>query len=308
MSASQLRALHDLLRHSPLDFGGDVAEARAVFHEMISHRPIPSDVRTGEVVFGGVPCVEVAVGERTDAGTLLYFHGGAYAVGSAADSVGLVSDIARRVGAVAYSVDYRLAPEHPYPAAVDDALAAYRALVVAGVDPDTTVVVGESAGGGLAMALLLRIRDAGLPMPTGAAVLSPWADLSMSASSLAAKAQADPALTAEALALRARSYLAGVNPAAAYASPALAGLRGLPPLLVQAGSAEILLDDAVRLAARAAADDVAVTLEVVPGAPHVFQGFADALDEGAAALDHVGDFLRARLRARRETAVPAGVR
>jgi acetyl esterase/lipase len=260
---------------------------------MISHQPIPADVRTGEVVLGGVPSVEVTVGETGDATVLLYFHGGAYAVGSAADGVGLVSDIARRAGSRAYCVEYRLAPENPYPAAVDDALVAYRGLIDAGVDPASVAVVGESAGGGLALALLLRIRDLGLPLPAVAAVLSPWADLTMSGASLAGKAQADPALTAHALALRARSYLADADPATAYASPALADLRGLPPLLIQAGSAEILLDDAIRLAARAAADDVAVTLEVVPGAPHVFQAFAGVLDEAAAALDHVGEFLRA---------------
>lgn len=312
MSQSQLQALHELLRHSPLDFAADVGETRAVFHELISHRPPAPDVRADKLVLGGVPCLEVAAGERMSSGTLLYFHGGAYAVGSAADSVGLVSDISRRAGALAYTVEYRLAPEDPYPAAVDDALAAYRGLVAAGVDPASVAVVGESAGGGLAVALLLRIRDAHLPMPTCAALLSPWADLTMSGASLAGKAQADPALSADALSVRARSYLAGTDPAVPCASPVLADLGGLPPLLIQAGSAEILLDDAVRLAARAAADDVAVTLEVVPGAPHVFQGFADVLDEADAALDRVGAFLRARLGARpgarREAPVPAGVR
>jgi epsilon-lactone hydrolase len=307
MSQPQLDALHALLRHSPLDFGADVVEMRAVFHEMISHRPHARDVRADEVVLDGVPCLQVAAGEQLGGGALLYFHGGAYAVGSAADSVGLVSDIARRAGALAYTVGYRLAPENPYPAAVDDALAAYRGLVAAGVDPASVAVVGESAGGGLAVALLLRIRDARLPMPACAAVLSPWADLTMSGSSLAGKAQSDPALTADALAVRARSYLAGNDPAVPGASPALADLRGLPPLLIQAGSAEILLDDAVRLAARAAADDVAVTLEIAPGAPHVFQGFADVLDEAGTALDHLGAFLRARLGAGREAAVLAGV-
>jgi acetyl esterase/lipase len=307
MSRSQLQALHELLRHSPLDFGADVVEMRAAFHEMIGHRPLAPDVRTDEVVLDGVPCLEVAADGRMDAGTVLYFHGGAYAAGSAADSVGLVSDISRRAGALAYAVEYRLAPENPYPAAVDDALAAYRGLVAAGVDPASVAVVGESAGGGLAVALLLRIRDARLPMPACAAVLSPWADLTMSGSSLASKDQADPALSADALSVRARSYLAGTDPAVPCASPALADLRGLPPLLIQAGSAEILLDDAVRLAARAATEDVAVTLEVVPGAPHVFQGFAGVLDEADAALDHVGAFLRAQFGARREATVPADV-
>lgn len=308
MSQAQLHALHELLRSSPLDFGADVVEMRAVFHEMISHHPLAADVAANEVVLGGVPCLEVSAGGRTDAGTLLYFHGGAYAVGSAADSVGLASDIARRAGVLAYTVEYRLAPENPYPAAVDDALAAYCGLLAAGVNPASVAVAGESAGGGLAIALLLRIRDAHLPMPACATVLSPWADLTMSGPSLTGKAQADPALSADALAVRARSYLAGNDPAVAYVSPALADLRGLPPLLIQAGSAEILLDDAVRLAARAAADDVAVSLEVVPGAPHVFQGFAGALDEADTALDHLGAFLRTRLGVGREADVPIGAR
>lgn len=311
MSTSQFDALHELLRHSPLDLGAEVAEARAVFHQMISQLPVSADVRTREVVLGGVPSVAVSLDPaaansgasasgvegpagRGGAGALLYFHGGVYAVGSAGESVGLVSDIVRRAGRViGYTVEYRLAPEHPYPAAVDDALAAYRGLIEdGGMDPASVAVVGESAGGALAVALLLRIRDAGLPMPAGAAVLSPWADLTLSGASLTSKAQADPALEPHALALRAAEYLAGADPAGPYASPALADLRGLPPLMIQAGSAEILLDDAVRLAARAAADDVAVTLEIVPGAPHVFQAFAGLVDEGGAALDRVGRFLR----------------
>lgn len=184
MSQAQLRALHALLRDSPLDFGDEVATTREVFHALVGHRPVPPDVRTAGTSLGGVPCVEVLAGERSTPGALLFLHGGAYAVGSAADSVGLASDVARRAGALAYTVEYRLAPEHPYPAAVDDALAAYRGLLDAGTDPASVAVVGESAGGGLALALLLRVRDEGLPMPAAAAVLSPWADLALTGASL----------------------------------------------------------------------------------------------------------------------------
>jgi acetyl esterase/lipase len=192
-------------------------------------------------------------------------------------------------------VDYRLAPENPFPAAVDDALAVYRGLLDRGIPAEAITVSGESAGGGLALALLIAIKDAGLPQPAAAAVLSPWADLTQSGRSYETKAAVDPALTRQALSTRADNYLAGADPRSPLASPLFADLRGLPPLLIQAGTYEILLDDAVRLAAKAADDDVAATLQTFPGAPHVFQGFSALLAEGARALDQVGAFIRTHL-------------
>ncbi|MFE2887195.1 alpha/beta hydrolase [Streptomyces graminifolii] len=292
MTRSQLNAVSDLLQNSPLDLGGDVEKMRHVFDEMLGSAPLPDDVRTRSVELGSVPAVEVRAGAAAPTGvTVLYFHGGAYAIGSAAASVGLVSEIARRTAATALSVDYRLAPEHPFPAAVDDALTAYRALLDRGVRAASIAVTGESAGGGLALALLLAIRDAGLPQPSSVTVLSPWADLTQSGATMASRAEADPALTPEALEIRAADYLAGADPRTALASPLFAELRGLPPLLIQAGGREILLDDALRLAARAARADVPVTLQTFPGAPHVFQGFAPLVDEAARALDHVAAFI-----------------
>ncbi|MFF6992056.1 alpha/beta hydrolase fold domain-containing protein [Streptomyces sp. NPDC010273] len=292
MTRSQLNAVSDLLQNSPLDLGGDVEKMRHVFEEMLGSAPLPDDVRTRSIELGSVPAVEVRAGAAAPTGvTVLYFHGGAYAIGSAAASVGLVSEIARRTAATALSVDYRLAPEHPFPAAVDDALTAYRALLDRGARADSVAVTGESAGGGLALALLLAIRDAGLPQPSSATVLSPWADLTQSGATMASRAEADPALTPEALEIRAADYLAGADPRTALASPLFAELRGLPPLLIQAGGREILLDDALRLAARAAHADVPVTLQTFPGAPHVFQGFAPLVDEAARALDQVAAFI-----------------
>ncbi|MFJ4632888.1 alpha/beta hydrolase fold domain-containing protein [Streptomyces sp. NPDC088847] len=292
MTRSQLNAVSDLLQNSPLDLGGDVEKMRHVFDEMLGSAPLPDDVRTRSVELGSVPAVEVRAGAAAPTGvTVLYFHGGAYAIGSATASVGLVSEIGRRTAATALSVDYRLAPEHPFPAAVDDALTAYRALLDRGVRADSVAVTGESAGGGLALALLLAIRDAGLPQPSSATVLSPWADLTQSGATMASRAETDPALTPEALETRAADYLAGADPRTALASPLFAELRGLPPLLIQAGGREILLDDALRLAARAAHADVPITLQTFPGAPHVFQGFAPLVDEAARALDHVAAFI-----------------
>jgi len=294
MSQQQRRALDELLRHGPLDVGGDVAEQRKIFHEMISSVPLPDDVSTTQGELGGVPVVTVRTPDPDPAAVILYFHGGAYALGSAPDSVGLAADVSRRAHAKTISVDYRLAPEHPFPAAVDDALAAYGALLEEGVSAASIAFVGESAGGGLVAAALLAIKDNGLPQPSCAAVFSPWADLTVSGASAGAdgKAALDPALTPEALRTRARDYLGDRDPATPLASPVFADLTGLPPLLIQVGSHEILLDDAVRLAARAGADDVPVELQIWPEVPHVFQSFAALLDEADQALNAAAAFLK----------------
>jgi monoterpene epsilon-lactone hydrolase len=226
---------------------------------------------------------------------ILYFHSGVYVIGSAAATVPLVGDLVRRTGGTAITLDYRLAPEHPYPAAVDDARAAYEGLLAQGVDPGRIVLAGESAGGGLAVATLLASRDAGQPMPSCAFLMSPYADLTLSSETLVERQSLDPILTPEGLRVRAPEYLAGADASDPLISPIFGDLSGLPPLLIQVGSHEILLGDALRLAGRAATADVAVTLDVTPGVPHVFQGFAGLLDEAGAALDRASDFVKAQL-------------
>jgi epsilon-lactone hydrolase len=295
MSQQQRDALDQLLREAPLDLGGDVAEQRLVFEEMMAAIPVPGDVATSSESLGGILVVNVEVAGADPEQIIFYLHGGAYAIGTAASSVGLASDLARRAGTRLVTVDYRLAPEHPQPAAIEDAVAAYRGLLDSGASPSTVAVAGESAGAGLAAAALVAFEQAGLPQPTAAVLMPPWADQTLSGNSVKAKAALDPALTPEGLARRAADYPGDSDPAAELVSPIFADLTGLPPLLIQAGSHEILLDDATRLATQAAAADVAVTLEVTPGVPHVFQGFAAMLDEGDAALTSAGKFLRARL-------------
>ncbi|MER5540841.1 alpha/beta hydrolase fold domain-containing protein [Streptomyces mirabilis] len=293
MTQQQRQALDELLRHAPFDIGGELGEQRALFHEMIASVPLPEDVTATPGRLGGIPVVTVETPGDDASAVVLYFHGGAYALGSAGDSVGLAADVARRVGVRAVSVDYRLAPEHPFPAAVDDAVAAYRALLADGTPSSKVAFVGESAGGGLVVATLVALKEAGLPQPSSAVVFSPWADLTLSGDSLTGKADVDPALTAKGLQIRARDYLGETDPATPLASPVFADLTGLAPLLIQVGSHEILLDDAVRLAARAAEHDVAVELQVWPQVPHVFQGFAALLDDADAALTSAAAFTRA---------------
>jgi epsilon-lactone hydrolase len=295
MSQRQRDALDRLLRDAPLDLGGDVAEQRVIFEEMMAAILVPADVTTSSGSLGGIPVVNVEVAGADPERIIFYLHGGAYAIGTAASSVGLASDLARRAGTRLVTVDYRLAPQHPQPAAIEDAVAAYRGLLDSSASASTIAVAGESAGAGLAAALLLALKHAGLPQPTAAVLMSPWADLTLSGDSISGKAALDPALTPEGLARRAADYLGNSDPAAELVSPIFADLTGLPPLLIQAGSHEILLDDATRLATHAAAADVAVTLEATPGVPHVFQGFAAILDEGDTALTGAGKFLRAHL-------------
>lgn len=296
MSKQQRNAVDQMLRHGTLDLGGEVEEQRRLFAAMLSAVPLADDVRVEEGTLGGVPVVTLAVDGTTPAGTVLYFHGGAYALGSAALSAGLASELARRSGARAVSVDFALAPERPHPAALEDALAAYRALLDEGVPAGDIVLAGESSGGGLAVATTLAIIAAGLPRPAAVYVASPWVDLTTSGASMTTKAAADPSVTPEGLRRRARDYAAGHDLADGRLSPIFADLTGLPPLLIQVGGNEVLLDDATRLATRAAADGVPVTLEVTPDVPHVFVGFAALLDEADEALTRAAYFLHTHLR------------
>jgi acetyl esterase/lipase len=295
MSLEQRQALDTALRQSPLGKAGDVHELRRLFAELMGAVPAPPGVTAAPAMLGSVPTVEITVADVEPRHLVLFFHGGVYAFGSASLGVDLAAQVARRIDACVISVDYRLAPEHPFPAALDDALSACAAVLAGGVAAEDIVLVGESAGAGLAVACLVAARDEGLPMPAAALLMSPWVDLTLTGASMAGKEGIDPQLSRRAFLPRVRDYIGDHDPADGLISPIFADLSGLPPLIVQAGSHEVLLDDAVRLAARAAADDVSVTLEVTAGAPHVFQAFHAVLDEGVAALDRAGRLLRAHL-------------
>jgi monoterpene epsilon-lactone hydrolase len=296
MSKQQQLQLDAILRQGGLDESGDVRTLRAAFSDLMAQVPLAPDVQQNAVEIGGVAGVEITIHGNSESGNvILYFHGGVYVIGSAVFSVPLVSDLVRRTGTRAITLDYRLAPEHPYPAAVEDARAAYEGLLGQGIDPGQIVLAGESAGGGLAVATLLASQEAGLPMPSCAVLMSPYVDLTLSGETLAAKREVDPLLTPGGLRARVPDYVGGADASDPLISPIFGDLRDLPPLLIQVGSHEVLLSDALRLAARAAISDVPVTLEVTPGVPHVFQAYAGLLEEAGAALDRASDFVKAQL-------------
>ena len=295
MSNEQRENLEAVLRQSAFPVGTDVNEQRRLLRELTSAQPLPADVTVTAAALGGVPTAEITIDGIEPRHVVLYFHGGVYVLGDAFQAAGLASQIGRRTRAKVISVDYRLAPEHPYPAAVDDALAAYEALLRGGTAPSDIAFAGESAGAGLAVATLVNARDHGLPVPAAAFVMSPYADLTLAGTTMETKREVDVLMSRENLQSRVTDYTSGQDAALGLISPIFADLSGLPPLIIQAGTHEVLLDNAVRLARQAATADVEVTLDITPRVPHVFQTFYPILDEAAAALDRAGRLMSAHL-------------
>ena len=295
VTTEQQDRLDVILRQSALPVGSDVDEQRRLFRDLASAQPLPAGVTVTAAALGGVATAEITIDGVEPRYVVLYFHGGVYVIGDAFLAADLAAQIGRRTRAKVISVDYRLAPEHPYPAAVDDALAAYEALLQSGTAPSDIAFAGESAGGGLAIATLLNARDHGLPLPAAAFVMSPYADLTLAGTTMDTKSKADPLLSRENLQPRVTDYTAGQDAALGLISPVFADLSGLPPLIIQAGTHEVLLEDATRLARQAATADVEVTLDITPRVPHVFQAYYPILDEATAALDRAGQLLSVHL-------------
>lgn len=252
-------------------------------------------VSVEKVDAGGVPgeCVN-APGARDDY-AIMYLHGGGYVFGSPTSHRHLVSAISAAAGAAVLSLDYRLAPEHPFPAAVDDAVTGYRWLLKKGIKPGRLAVAGDSSGGGLTVASLLVLRDAGDPLPAAGICISPWADLTCSAESYQTRAGTDPMVSQEAILQLAPKYLGGKDPKTPLASPIFTDLTDLPPLLIQVGSEEVLLDDSIRLDRGAREVGVDSTLEIWDDMVHVWHRFAPMLKEGREAIARIGNFIKARM-------------
>ena len=295
VSREQRETVDAILRQSAFPADSDVNEQRRLLREAIEAQPLPADVTVTASELGGVPTAEITVDGIEARHVVLYFHGGVYVLSDAFLAAGLASQVARRTDAKVISVDYRLAPEQPYPAAVEDALAAYEALLQSGIAPSDIAFAGESAGGGLVIATLVNARDHGLVLPAAAFVMSPYVDLTLAGATMDTKGDVDPLLSRELLEPRVADYTQGQDAALELISPLFADLSGLPPLIIQAGSHEVLLDDAVRLAGQAATADVEVSLDITPQVPHVFQAYTPLLDEAGAALDRAGQLLSAHL-------------
>ncbi|HEX2440650.1 MAG TPA: alpha/beta hydrolase [Methylomirabilota bacterium] len=272
-----------------------LAERREQYDRAQRVFPTPADVTVETVQAMTRPAEWLKPPDvRTDA-AVLYLHGGGYSIGSPRSHRHLAAAIARAAGTAALVPDYRLAPEHPFPAALDDALGAYQWLLGRGIAPGRIVVAGDSAGGGLTVALLLALRERALPRPAAGVCISPWVDLTCSGASYATKAAVDPIVTREGVGMMAQAYAGSGDPKAALLSPLYGDLHGLPPLLVQVGSDEVLLDDAVGLADRAKAAGVSVTLEEWPAMIHVWHWFLPMLAEAERAIGVIGGFVRARI-------------
>ncbi len=289
MASPQLQMAIDAMKALSSKVGASVEEMRAAMDDMAA-APQP-DVKCERVSANGVDAEWITAPGAAADRAVLYLHGGGYVMGSLKTHRDLMGRISRAAQARVLGLDYRLAPEHPFPAAVDDALAGYRFLL-SQFRPARMVVAGDSAGGGLTLATLVAARDAGLAMPAAAVCLSPWVDLEGTGESMKTRMHVDPIASAEGTHVLAQAYLAGKDLRTPLAAPLHADLKGLPPLLIQVGDHEVLLDDSTRAAANARQAGVKVTLEVWPEMIHVWQLFASFLPEGQQAVEGIGKFIR----------------
>jgi len=269
----------------------EVVRQRFKRMELLVPRP-PLGTKTRNFSLNGLPARTITVRKARPGTEVLFLHGGAYSVGSFRNYGHFTWRLGKAARARVLALDYRMAPEHPYPAALNDALAAYCWLLDQGARPDRILLAGDSAGGGLTLALLLKLRDEGVPLPAGAVALSPWTDLATTGASLHTKADTDPMLVASEIPHHAAMYLGGADPRDPYASPLYGDPRGLPPTLIQAGGDEVLLDDGVRMAEKMQAAGCDVELQVWPRMPHVFQLLATVMPEAQAAVAEIARFAR----------------
>ena len=295
MTVSQLDSLVTLLRTRPAPATQDVIESRARFEKMGGFLGGAPDAKCEKVDVDGVPAEWVSAPDVDASRAVLYLHGGGYAIGSINTHRRLAFDISAASGARVLLLDYRLAPEHPFPAAVDDAATAWRWLLKQGFANTKLAIAGDSAGGGLTIATLVNLRDRKLGLPACAVAISPWVDLEGVGTSMTARSEQDPMVQKAGLGWMADMYLAGKDARTPLAAPLHADLKRLPPVLVQVGTAETLLDDATRIAERLHSAGGEVKLSVWPNMLHVFPMFAPILSEGRDGCVEVGQFIKARM-------------
>jgi len=294
MTAIQLDSLVTLLRSRAVPPDYDVAQARARFEKTAVFLGGAPDAKVEKVDAGGVPS-EWVMAPGCDTGrAILYLHGGGYAIGSLNTHRRLAYDISAASAAKVLLIDYRLAPEHPFPAAIDDAAAAWRWLLQQGFAANRLAIAGDSAGGGLTIATLVNLRDKKLGLPACAVAISPWVDLEGLGNSLTTRSAQDPMVQKDSLLWMAKMYLNGKDAKTPLAAPLHADLKGLPPTLVQVGTAETLLDDAIRIAEKMHVAGVDARLAIWPNQLHVFPLFAPILSEGRDGCIEIGAFIRSK--------------
>jgi monoterpene epsilon-lactone hydrolase len=295
MTTAQLDSLITLLRSRPAPETPEVAEVRARFEKMGEFLGGAPDGKCEKVDAGGVPAEWVTAPGCDPARAVLYLHGGGYVIGSINTHRRLAYDISAASGARVLVIEYRLAPEHPFPAAIEDAAKAWRWLLQQGFAASRLAIAGDSAGGGLTLATLVNLRDQKLGLPACAVAISPWVDLEGVGTSITGRAAQDPMVQKDGLLWMAGLYLNGKDAKTPLAAPLHADLKGLPPILVQVGTAETLLDDATRIAEKLHAAGVDVRLAIWPNMLHVFPLFAPILSEGRDGCLEIGSFIRSRI-------------
>ena len=293
MTSTEIDMVREMLASSPRP--AELNERRSRLDALGTRYSLPADLRIEAADANGVAAEWTTTPEAEPSRAALFLHGGGYASGSLDSHRHMIGQAGREAQTRTLSLAYRLAPEHPFPAALDDVIAGYHFLLSQGFDPKRIAVAGESAGGGLAIAMLVSLRDRGVPLPACTWCSSPWVDLEAIGGSMTAKASVDPLIQKSYLMELAMAYLKGVDPRTPLASPLYADLRGLPPMMIQVGSAETLLDDSVRLAGVAGAAGVRVRLEVWPDMIHAWHLFYPQLADGRRALAQVGAFIRSML-------------
>jgi monoterpene epsilon-lactone hydrolase len=293
MPSEQHEAIVQMLVSQPRpETPPSVQETRTGFEAMAGLFGTPEGLRSESIDAGGVPGEWIDMPASRADRLVLYLHGGGYVIGSLATHRGMAGRIAQASGARGLAIDYRLAPEHPFPAALDDALAAYRFALSSGFAPERIAIAGDSAGGGLTLATLLALRDAGDPLPAAGVCMSPWADLEGNSGSARDPQTDDPMIRLEGLQEMGRHYLAGEDPKHPHAAPVYASYGGLPPLFVLVGTRELLHDDSLRVAEKARAAGVDLSLEVGEGLIHVWPFFGDQVPEAVESVARIGDFVR----------------
>jgi len=292
MAGPEITKLKRLLREKALPAGTNITiEQRRQGMEKVSFK-VANDIQVESVKVAGRPAEWLRAPDAQKDYAILYFHGGGYVMGSLTTHRSLAGEVSRAAQAAVLLVDYRLAPECPFPAAVEDGVASYRWLLDQGFTPRHLAIAGDSAGGGLTMATLVALRDQGLPIPAAAVPISPWCDLTCTNESYTTRAEADPMIVTADIGGMAEYYLHGTDPKTPLVSPNFASLQSLPPLLIHVGRDEVLLDDSLKLHAKAQAEGVDSTLEVWDDMVHVWHAFHPMLPEGKQAITRIGAFLR----------------